>query len=224
MSELPAWLVPWLPASTASSWTTIAKAVPRQAYLVGGTALTVHLRHRRSNDLDFFLESAIDLDEVRAALEHLGPFAVTTHEEHTLNGQFDETKMQFLHAAEQTRLAPTTEVAGIEVASLSDILAMKLKVIAERGELRDYFDVMCIEQDIGRTVEEGLGLYLARYRDRSDSDAFLSVVRGLGYFGDVLDDDALPNSRAAIEAYWTHRQPQIVRNISREPNMAVPPP
>jgi len=223
MSELPEWLVPWLPAGTASSWTTIAKAVPRQAYLVGGTALTAHLRHRRSNDLDFFFEDAIDLDGVRAALEHLGPFAVTTHEDHTLNGQFDETKVQFLHAAKQTRLAPTMEVAGIEVASLSDILAMKLKVIADRGELRDYFDLMRIEQDTGRTVEEGLGLYLARYRDRSDSNAFLSVIRGLGYFGDVLDDDELPSRRAAIEAYWTRRQPEIMRNISREPTVADPP-
>jgi len=216
MSELPTWLVPWLPAGTARSWTAIAKAVPRQAYLVGGTALTVHLRHRKSNDLDFFFEEAVDLEEVRHALEHLGPFAVTTHEEHTLNGQFDETKVQFLHAANQRRLAPTTKVAGIEIADLSDILAMKLKVIADRGELRDYFDVMRIEQDTGRTVEEGLGLYVTRYGDRSDSDPFLSVVRGLGYFGDVLDDDELPSSRAAIEAYWTHRQPQIVRNISRE--------
>jgi predicted nucleotidyltransferase component of viral defense system len=78
----------------------------------------------------------------RADLERLGSFAVIEHEEHTLNGQFHETKVQFLHAAKQTRLEPTTEIAGIQVAGLSDILAMKLKVIADRGELRDYFDIM----------------------------------------------------------------------------------
>lgn len=223
MSGLPAWLAPWLPADTARSWQAIATAVPRKAYLVGGTALTVHLRHRTSNDLDFFFEEAIDLAVVRADLERLGSFAVTEHEEHTLNGQFHETKVQFLHAAKQTRLEPTTEIAGIQVAGLSDILAMKLKVIADRGELRDYFDIMRIEQDTGRTVEAGLGLYLARYGDRPDSNTLMSIVRGLGYLDDVLDDAQLPASRAAIEAYWTRRQPHIVRTISREPTTPILP-
>jgi len=223
VSGLPAWLAPWLPADTARSWQAIATAVPRQAYLVGGTALTVHLRHRTSNDLDFFFEEPIDLAMVRTDLERLGPFAVTEHEEHTLNGQFHETKVQLLHAAKQTRLEPTTEIAGIQVAGLSDILAMKLKVIADRGELRDYFDVMRIEQDTGRTVEEGLGLYLARYGDRPDSNTLMSIVRGLGYLDDVLDDAQLPASRASIEAYWTRRQPHIVRNISREPMTPILP-
>jgi hypothetical protein len=160
VSGLPAWLAPWLPADTARSWQAIATAVPRQAYLVGGTALTVHLRHRTSNDLDFFFEEPIDLAMVRTDLERLGPFAVTEHEEHTLNGQFHETKVQLLHAAKQTR---------------------------------------------------------------PDSNTLMSIVRGLGYLDDVLDDAQLPASRASIEAYWTLRQPHIVRNISREPMTPILP-
>jgi hypothetical protein len=40
---------------------------------------------------------------------------------------------------------------------------------------------------------------------------------------DVLDDAQLPATRAAIGAYWTRRQPDIVRNISREPTTPILP-
>jgi hypothetical protein len=41
-------------------------------------------------------------------------------------------------------------------------MAMKLKVVGDRGELRDYFDLMTIEQRTGRTADEGLALFLER--------------------------------------------------------------
>lgn len=41
---------------------------------------------------------------------------------------------------------------------------MKLKVMAERGELRDYFDVKAIDEEGGVSVEEGIDLYMRRYR------------------------------------------------------------
>jgi hypothetical protein len=68
-------------------------------------------------------------------------------------------------------------VGGIEVAGVGDILAMKLKVIVDRGELRDYFDLMAIERDAGRTVEEGLGLSLERYGLELEPFVIEPVVR-----------------------------------------------
>lgn len=73
--------------------------------------------------------------------------------------------MQLLHCGidrPERRLEPTTAVAGLQVAGLGDPLAMKLNAIAGRGQLRDYYDLMAIEQHGGRSVEEGLALYLAR--------------------------------------------------------------
>ena len=49
----------------ASTWETIARIVPPTAYLGGGTAIAVHLRHRESADLDFFFHRAsVDLDQL----------------------------------------------------------------------------------------------------------------------------------------------------------------
>lgn len=214
---LPAELAGSLPKDTACSWELIAPIIPESAYLAGGTALAAHLRHRVSRDLDFFFARPLDLDELTAALQSRGPFAVTLRDEGTLNGVFSATAVQFLSAENQHQVEPTTNVAGIEVAGIGDILAMKLKVIGDRGELRDYFDVMQIETQAGRTAEEGLGLYMARYDVPPEHATVRHIVNGLGYFGDVADDEALPVSRDEIVAYWQRRQPELIRNIGRFP-------
>jgi hypothetical protein len=215
--SLPEHLAAVLPDDTARSWETLAPVVPAVAYLAGGTALAVHLGHRTSRDLDFFFHEQLDLDGLVQALQSVGSFAVDRRDEGTLNGVFSQTKLQFLSAAGQHRLDPTTTVAGIEVAGLGDILAMKLKVIGDRGELRDYFDVMTIERETGRTVEEGLALYLARYGVTADHVSLPHIVTSLGHFDDVADDEALPVERDEIVRYWKRRQPEVIRNVARFP-------
>lgn len=208
-----------LPADAGRTWEAIAPLLPRALYLGGGTALAVHIAHRVSRDLDFFYhEGSVDLAVLADALATAGPFAVTQAEPGTLNGLFSQTKLQFLHADEvepQRRLEPTRFVGGIEVAGIGDILAMKLKVIVDRGELRDYFDLMAIERDVGRTVEEGLGLFLERYGRPPEPYAIEPAVRALGYLGDVDEDELLPATKHEIEAYWQRRQPEIIRNAGR---------
>lgn len=206
-----------LTPETAASWEAIAPLVPEPAYLIGGTALAVRLHHRVSRDLDFFFHEPIELRRLRADLEARGEFAATVHTDDTLNGQFNETNVQFLSVAGQTLLLPPEKIGGIRVARMPDIFATKIKVIADRAELRDYFDLMCIEQQTGHLAEEGLALYLTRYGDDATSNTFKGIVMALGHLDDVLDDDALPVSREIITNYWKMRQPQLVRNISREP-------
>jgi hypothetical protein len=122
-------------------------------------------------------------------------------------------KVQFLHADEgcpQHRLEAPQEVDGLRIAQLSDLMAMKLKVLGDRGELRDYFDLMIIEQRAGRTVDEGLALFVERFQPEYPQQAINHILLGLGYFDDVDPDDALPVPRAEIVDYWTQRQPEIV--------------
>lgn len=207
-----------LPPDAARTWERIAPVVPPAAYLAGGTALAVHLGHRVSRDLDFFFHEDLDLESFARILQTTGPYAVEVRDEDTLNGTFSATRLQFLSAAGQRRLQPSSTVADIEVAGLSDIFAMKLKAIGDRGELRDYFDVMTIERETGRTVEEGLSLYMARFGVPADHLSLRHIVTGLGYFGDVTDDEALPLGREEIVSYWQRRQPDIIRNVARFPS------
>jgi len=210
-----------LPSDTVQIWELIAPAVPQVAYLVGGTAVAVHLRHRPSRDLDFFFHGsvdAVDLDQLATKLSEPGPYSITERSPGTLNGVFSRTRVQFLDAdlgSPQRRLEPTLEVAGIQVAGIADLLATKLKVIADRGELRDYFDLMIIERDGGRSIEEGLGLFVERYRPVSPPTVLAAIVRALGYLDDIDEDELLPVSKAEIERYWKRRQPQLVQALDR---------
>ena len=101
------------------------------------------------------------------------------------------------------------------VAGIGDLLAMKLKAICDRGELRDYFDLLAIERQGHRRVEEGIALALEKYRPRAGQAFVQAVVRGLGYLDDVQEDPGVPIPRAEVAAYWEHRVPEIVRSLSR---------
>jgi hypothetical protein len=213
---LPPELAGILPSETALAWERVAPVLPTGCRLVGGTALAVHLRHRESRDLDFFyIDPELDLAALESQLAALGSFAVSARAQGTFNGILDGAKLQFLDAHDQRELHPPAVHAGIPVSSLADVFAMKVKVIGDRGELRDYFDLKRIEELTGRGFEEGVGLYMTRYNIAAEHPSIGHVVEALGYLDDVDEDDMLPEDRATIAAYWRRRQPQIVRNLAR---------
>lgn len=211
-----------LSADMIAAWPHVAHAVPEDAILMGGTALTIHLRHRISRDLDLFTTSDFDPEQIARRLTAAGPFAATSVDEGTLNGVFSKTKVQVLWAKDQTVLEPPRPVDGLPVGSLSDLFATKLKVIGDRGELRDYYDLMRIEVDTGRLVEEGIQLLRARFGDHRSEATVEAVVRALGYFDDVITDPYLvetygPDVKDEVATYWTGRQPAIVTSLDARP-------
>jgi hypothetical protein len=203
-----------LPPATGETWRTIAPLLPASAYLAGGTALTVHLFHRISRDLDIFLEQPEDLVLLWAAIAAAGDGLATQHDDRTINCVFNGTRLQVLEASTQKLVGPTTTVGGLRVASVEDVMAMKLKVIVDRGELRDYYDLMAIEERTSLLVETGIPLSVERYAPANVDQYVDSIVRSLGYFGDVADDPELPVARTDIERYWERRQRPLMKHIA----------
>ncbi|MGI8427166.1 MAG: nucleotidyl transferase AbiEii/AbiGii toxin family protein [Actinomycetota bacterium] len=214
-SDLPAHLTKILPPATRALWKALAGNLPKGAYLVGGTGIAAHLGHRKSRDLDFFMAEPFQPARLAKRIGRLGKLAVTQMEPGTLNCILDDTALQFLDARDQAPVEPMEMIGGIPVAGLGDLLATKLKVIGDRGELRDYFDIFCLETEAGRTVEEGLAIFIQRYRPVTPEAAVLNIVRGLGYFGDVADDPGLSVRRLKLERYWKKRQPEILKSLDR---------
>lgn len=194
-----------LPAGTAQAWRALVPVLPDTAYLAGGTALTCHLGHRTSRDLDFFFAEPFDVDGLRRAVDQVGTFAPTLVAPGTLNGVLGSTKVQFLEASTQHHVAEPVPFAGLRIASIPDLLAMKLKVIGDRAELRDYFDVMVIDQVTAWSVEVGLRLFVDRYQPAAPDQAVEHILRGLGYTDDVLPDPGLPVARDEVVAFWARR-------------------
>lgn len=207
-----------LPQATIDAWGPVAAVAPSDGILMGGTALAAHLAHRVSRDLDVFMTEAFDAGELETRLRAYGAFAVTTLGEGTLNGVFEEAKVQFLVATGQRVLAPPTDIAGMRVGSIDDILATKVKVVGDRAELRDLFDLRAIELQAHRSVEEGLQLYMARFSIPATHTSVTHIIKGLGYFDDLNSDPYLEEEfgsdiKAELVAYWTTRQRQIISNF-----------
>lgn len=201
----------------ADAWRTLVPRLPPELYLGGGTATALHLHHRVSQDLDFFYHhGAVDLGALERDLTRVG-VAVTVRAPGTLRTLVGETKVEFLHADHvrpQHLLQSPEVIAGLRVAGLKDLIAMKLKVLAERGELRDYYDIRQIDLHGGISVEDGIALYLERYDLDRASDALPHLIRALGYLDDVGEDEQLPVSKAELVAWWRRRQAQLIRNLS----------
>lgn len=213
--RLPPWLAAVLPPDTAAMWLLVRRVLPEHAYLIGGTAVAVHLRHRLSRDLDLCFEAPTDLDEVVAALAALAPVQVTARRSLGIDLLMSRTKVQLLCPPGHHRIEPTGVVEGLRIAGLGDLLAMKLQVVVDRPELRDYFDLRCIETQGHRYAEEGLALFVERFQPEVPDQAVATILAYLADLSDVPEDPSLPLPRAEIEAYWHARVPQIVRNLER---------
>jgi hypothetical protein len=218
--RLPRDLAKVLPPSTARAWEELAPLLPEALYLGGGTAVVVHLHHRKSRDLDFFYHAdAVDLEALKLLLHGTGRFAITGEAPGTLRGLYSGTKLEFFHAdvnRRHTRLEEPTQVAGLRIAGLPDLAAMKLKVVGDRGELRDYFDLKLIEEKGGITVEEAFGYFLKRFNVTREHESINHIVKALGYLDDVEEDEMLPATSAELAAWWKRRQARLIKNLARD--------
>lgn len=205
-----------LPREVASTWELIAPHLPPGLYLAGGTAAALHLGHRQSNDLDFFYHGgAVDLDALGQELTNLGA-VVDLRSPGTLRVYFGSTKVEFFHADEavpQHPIGQPVDIAHVPVIDLRDLMAMKLKVLADRGELRDYYDVKEIEERKGIAVEEGVALFAHRYGLDRSSMAVRQLILALGYLDDCEEDEAVPMSKQELAAWWKQRQRKLLRNL-----------
>ena len=74
---------------TTAVWPVVAEIVPADTVLMGGTALALHLAHRRSVDLDLFTPEAFDPDPRHETFDRLGHFVLDRKSQGTLLGTFD---------------------------------------------------------------------------------------------------------------------------------------
>jgi hypothetical protein len=212
---LPEWLLRVLPGDTAHAWEVLAEILPDHAYLGGGTAVATHLQHRMSEDLDVFFEHTPDLDHLADELERRGPTVVSRNEGGTLDCRFATTKVQLLDAAHCHLIEEPIDVSGLRVAGLGDLMGMKLRAITDRGIHRDYFDLAAMEMNGGRSVEEGMAYFDARFEPKNPDEAVANALRALSYLGDIEEDPAIPVSVAELQGYWQRRLPGITSHLNR---------
>ncbi|OGZ31981.1 MAG: hypothetical protein A3H02_02635 [Candidatus Niyogibacteria bacterium RIFCSPLOWO2_12_FULL_41_13] len=134
------------------------KLLTKNFYLTGGTALTAfYLRHRYSEDLDFFSEKEFDVSGINIFFNQLkadlGIKKIDFQQSYNRNLFFFHFTDEILKTEFTFFPFPRIETGlkeyGIEVDSALDIAANKLFTIYQRIQARDYIDLyfLCREKN-----------------------------------------------------------------------------
>ena len=73
----------------------VIKLFKREFYLVGGTAIALHLGHRRSIDFDLFKQRRLVLSRILNKLAAYQPYTVTRRVDEQLNLTLNDVKFTF---------------------------------------------------------------------------------------------------------------------------------
>lgn len=177
-------------------------------YLGGGTAVAIHLGHRRSLDLDWFSPEAFrdPLGLARGLREERGlAFETMAVEPGTLRGLVSGVRVSFLEYRYPTLSPPERwPDLDVRVASLDDLATMKLAAIAQRGARKDFVDLYALVREHG-SLAKLLDLYQKRYEIRDPGH----VLYALSYFDEaeqapmpkMLWEEEWPEIRAAVERW-----------------------
>ena len=135
--------------------------------LYGGTALALRLGHRQSEDFDFFSDQPFKPTSLRESIPYLKHAEMTQFQDNTVTAIVDRNgpvKLSFFGALGIKRVQDpdVVEENGIQIASMMDILASKLKTVQSRAEAKDYRDIVGT-LNAGLTLAEGLAAAGAIY-------------------------------------------------------------
>lgn len=115
-----------------------AEPVFASARLVGGTALSLQIGHRESDDLDLFSVEPMDMMAVQSLLINKYEFVPSVIEENTLIGFLNGVKIDVVYHPFQWLEEAIVE-DGMRLASIADIAAMKMHAIINSGKRpKDY--------------------------------------------------------------------------------------
>jgi hypothetical protein len=177
----------------------------RGFYLAGGTAVALHLGHRRSIDFDWF--SPDDLpDPMRLASELVQegiPLVTEQVAPGTLHGTVQGVRVSLLRYRYPLLVKLRTLPESIRIAGRPDLAAMKLSAVAQRGAKKDFIDIYALGS---RSLS--LRRMIHYYCTKFNVSDIAHLLYSLSYF-----DDA--NLEKMPRMLWRTTWPRIKMRIQR---------
>ncbi len=156
--------------------------------LIGGSALSLQINKRKSEDLDFCKwtndrkkdKPEVDWPSIEKELITIGN--VTSRNIFGFDQvNFVINKVRVTFMAKQNNLSPVKNpvkiLNNIKAADISAIGAMKIELILKRSEFRDYYDIYCI-------LREGISLREIVNKASEYSNRLLKVRDALSFLSD----------------------------------------
>ncbi len=150
-------------------------------YLAGGVAVALNFRHRQSIDLDIFTDVA-DPSLLAPHLAADSDVRIVGRGPTTLHLDVRSVPVTLLRYPYPLLRPPVHEpTLPLCVASVDDLISMKLLAIAGRGAARDFWDLHTMLEREQRTLSSAIALFEEKFT-REDAG---HMIRSLVYFGDA---------------------------------------
>ena len=148
-------------------------------FLVGGTALSLQMGHRKSVDIDLFSQLPFEPEFTAGILEKEFGFQLQYSHRNTLKGTISGIFVDLI-THPYSLIRPLVVVENIRMASLEDIAAMKVNAISGNGtRLKDFIDIYFLFKTF--SFEEIIGFFSTKYNSRNEFHA----IKSLTYFDDI---------------------------------------
>jgi len=116
--------------------------------LVGGSALALHIKHRKSEDLDFFTydNNTFDIQEIKKLVNKLNGKIVNISDTQ-IDVFIDGVKVTFFDA--KWNFLKPKKIRNCNIATLEQLAIMKTNVLFLRAKYRDYYDMYFLVKQFG---------------------------------------------------------------------------
>jgi len=160
------------------------ETVFKDYFLLGGTALTLQIGHRKSDDIDLFTQKELRLPEIAKYLKqhHSGKYQLLNSQNMIYQVMIDGIKVDFVqHPFELVEPAFTDK--QITYLGKKDIAAMKLHAIETSGNrAKDFVDIFFLLKEMP------LEKMFEYYRKKYSTDNVFNAKRSLTFFDDVPEE------------------------------------
>jgi hypothetical protein len=125
----------------------LVKKFKREFYLVGGTAIALHLGHRRSIDFDLFKPGNLIISRIITKLDaHKQRYTITRRVTEQMNLIINEVKFTFFEYPFPVEVNYKFE-DSIRLPDLLNLAAMKAFALGRRSKWKDYVDLYYLLKD-----------------------------------------------------------------------------
>jgi hypothetical protein len=191
----------------------------RTFYLAGGTALALHLGHRRSGDFDFFRRKDFLPQSLLSSLRETGMVQVLQEATGTLTVMLREVSTSFFHYDYPLLRPPHESPWNLSLADPEDIAAMKLAALAGRGSRKDFVDLYVYTREVA-PLEQTFSRFREKYRGVSTDPYHL--VRSLTFFEDAeaepMPDLLAPLAWDQVTAFFRAEATRLFRTLPPGPD------
>ena len=155
-------------------------------HLVGGTALSLQIGHRISDDIDLFTKEKLDREKMLRYAQSIHKNVEILNDSESIYQLYfphKELKIDFVHYPYELLDPLVKTEEGLHIIGKNDIAAMKMSAAGTRGyEAKDFVDLFYLlkEMSIDTVIEN--------FKKKYETENPIHYIRNMVYFDDVTSD------------------------------------